>query len=229
MSRAAEEAAGFVIVRHPRARRTKLSFDPLTGRARLTLPPRAALDRALVWARGQQAWIDRQRERLPEARPFADGVAIPVDGRALTITWRPDAARLPRAEGHMLLIGGPAEHVGRRVEAWLRRHALAVLIDDTAFYADRAGVTVAGVTVGDPRGRWGSCAASGAIRYSWRLLLAPPEVRRATVAHEVAHRLHMDHSPAFHAAVARVFGRAPDVERAWLREHGAALHWYGRG
>ncbi|MBR7518504.1 DUF45 domain-containing protein, partial [Mycobacterium tuberculosis] len=83
--------------------------------------------------------------------------------------------------------------VPRRVEAWLRREALRLLSADTADYAARAGVTVARVAVGDPRGRWGSCAASGAIRYSWRLALAPAAVRRATAAHEVAHRLHMNH------------------------------------
>src|SRR3546814_3895389 len=63
--------------------------------------------------------------------------------------------------------------------------ALPILSEETAFYAGRAGVIVSQVTVGDPRGRWGSCAASGAIRYSWRLILAPDHVRRATVAHEV--------------------------------------------
>ena len=101
-----------------------------------------------------------------------------------------------------------------------RGHGLAM--------AARAGVTVARVAVADQRARWGSCSASGDIRYSWRLVLAPPPVREATVAHEVAHRLHMDHSADFHAAVARLLGRDPAPERAWLREHGARLYWLGR-
>ena len=84
------------------------------------------------------------------------------------------------------------------------------------------------IGVGDARSRWGSCSTGGDIRYSWRLILAPPEVRRATVAHEVAHRLHMNHGPDFHAAVAHLFGRDPAPERRWLREHGAALHAIGR-
>jgi predicted metal-dependent hydrolase len=53
-------------------------------------------------------------------------------------------------------------------------------------------------------------------------------VREATVAHEVAHRLHMDHGPRFHAAVAALLGRDPAAEIAWLRTHGAALYWLGR-
>lgn len=217
-----------MVVRHARARRTKLSFDPVTGRARLTLPPRASATRALAWARAQTAWIERQRAHLPEARPFVPGAVLPVDGRSLTIEWRDDAPRLPHVAGDLLLLGGPRDMVERRVTAWLRARALALLQDDTAFYAARAGVGVTGVTIGDARGRWGSCAHHGAIRYSWRLVLAPPAVRRATAAHEVAHRVHMDHSPAFHALVATLYGQDPTPERAWLRRHGAALHWYGR-
>ncbi len=216
------------MVRNPRARRTRLSFDPVSGQARLTLPPRASLAKALAWARAQSEWIAQQRERLPGARPFVSGAALPVDGQVLTIEWRADALRTPAIDRDRLVLGGPVESVSRRVELWLRRRALTLLEQDTAFYAARAGVTVSGVTIGDPRGRWGSCAHHGAIRYSWRLVLAPPAVRRATAAHEVAHRVHMNHAPAFHALVAELYGRDPSAERAWLRAHGAALHWFGR-
>ncbi|WP_394648752.1 M48 family metallopeptidase [uncultured Sphingomonas sp.] len=216
------------VVRHPRARRTRLSFDPVTGRAKLTIPPRASAAKALAWARAQEAWIAHQRSRLPGPRPFVPDATLPVDGQEVTITWRADAARLPMIDGDLLLVGGPVDLVPRRVEAWLRRRALALLEGDTAFYAARAGVLVTGVAIGDARGRWGSCAHHGAIRYSWRLVLAPPAVRRATAAHEVAHRVHMNHSAAFHTLVAELYGRDPAPERAWLRAHGAALHWFGR-
>jgi predicted metal-dependent hydrolase len=216
------------VVRNPRARRTRLSFDPVSGQARLTLPPRAPLAKALAWARAQEAWIAHQRERLPSARPFLPDATIPVDGQMLTIDWHADALRTPKVDDGRLVLGGPAESVPRRVELWLRRRALVLLEEDTAFYAARAGVSVSGIAIGDARGRWGSCAHHGAIRYSWRLVLAPPEVRRATAAHEVAHRVHMNHAPAFHALVAELFGRDPTAERQWLRANGAALHWYGR-
>ncbi|KQT35060.1 metal-dependent hydrolase [Sphingomonas sp. Leaf412] len=218
----------FDVVRHPRARRTKLSFDPLTGRARLTLPPRASLDRALLWARAQAAWVERQRAAVPAARPFVPGAILPVDGAMLTIDWREGMPRMPARADDRLVLGGPVETVARRVEAWLKRQALAVLIADTAHYAARAGVTVSTVAIGDPRGRWGSCAHDGAIRYSWRLILAPPEVRRATAAHEVAHRVHMNHSRAFHDLAARLYGADPTLQRQWLRAQGASLHWFGR-
>lgn len=216
------------MVRHPRARTLKLSLDPVTGRARLTIPRRAALAPALAWAEGKREWLADQRARLPEPRPFVPGAVLPVAGEALTISWSPGPRRTLRREEDRLTAQGELETLPRRVEAWLRREALALLSRETAEYAALAGVRVTRVAVGDARGRWGSCASSGVIRYSWRLLLAPNFVRRATVAHEVAHRIHMHHGPAFHALVAELFGADPTPARDWLRRHGAQLHWFGR-
>jgi len=217
------------VVRHPHARRAKLSLDPASGRVRLVIPVRASAKAALAWAATQSAWIERQRSALPEARPFAPGAAVPFDDSTLTIMWNEAASRRVVRIEDRLVTGGPPETLGRRIEAWLKREALRLLSEDTAYYAALAKVKVAKVSIGDARGRWGSCASSGAIRYNWRLALAPAAVRRATAAHEVAHRVHMNHSPAFHALVATLYGRNPAAERAWLRRHGAGLHWFGRG
>ena len=216
------------LVRHAQARRAKLSFDPSTGRARLTIPKRASAAKALAWAATQTAWLEAQRAQLPEGHPFVDGATIPFGDATLSIVWREGASRVVRREGDVLSLSGPQDTIARRVETWLKREALRLLTEDTVFYAERARVTVPKVAIGDARGRWGSCSSAGAIRYSWRLALAPEAVRRATAAHEVAHRVHMNHSPAFHALVAALYGRDPAPERRWLKANGAALHWYGR-
>jgi len=266
------------VVRHARARRMRLSVDPASGRVRLTIPPRASLKQAMAWANDHRGWIDAQRAKLPQGRPFVPGTTIPIEGEDVAIDWSPERSRtitlirhagpvpcssfdLPPAsqdcvrgtqsrsnttEPHdpgfaalwtpaqgrgdeRLVCGGPLEGLSRRIETWLKRRALALLTEETAEFAAKAGVTVSRVAVADPKGRWGSCASTGAIRYSWRLICAPPFVRRSTVAHEVAHRLHMDHSPAFHAAYRHLLGDDPAPARAWLRRYGATLHWVGRG
>jgi len=217
------------VVRHARARRMRLSVDPTSGRVRLTIPPRASLKQAMAWANDHRGWIDAQRAKLPEGRPFLQGAEIPIEGVEVTVDWSPDRSRTVALIDGRLVCGGPIEGLSRRIEAWLKRRALAVLTEETAEFAAKAGVTVSRVTVADPKGRWGSCASTGAIRYSWRLICAPPFVRRSTVAHEVAHRLHMDHSPAFHAAYRHLLGDDPAPARAWLRRYGATLHWVGRG
>ncbi len=83
------------------------------------------------------------------------------------------------------------------------------------------------VSIVDTRSRWGSCSPHNrSIRYSWRVIMAPPAVADYLAAHEVAHLVHADHSPAYWAVVARLVGDHRP-HRRWLRDHGAALHAVG--
>ena len=211
------------------ARGLRLSVDPVRERVLLTMPHRGSRRAALAWVEARRPWIEELLAQAPAGKPFASGTILPLDDERLTIAWRESGPRsIEKSEG-LLVCGGPLDRVPHRVHAWLRREALALLSADTAHFAQRAGVTVTRVSVGDPRRRWGSCASSGAIAFSWRLALAPRFVRRSTVAHEVAHRLHMDHSSAFHAAHAELLGEDPVRARNWLRRYGAELHLFGRG
>lgn len=216
------------VVRNARARRARLSVDSATGRVRLVLPPRASLKTALAWAAGKADWIAAQRARLPRPVPFEPGGTFPFGDGELMIAWEEATSRRIVQEGDVLRCGGPLDGLSRRIELWLKREALRVLSTETAEFAARAGVTVTKVAVGDPRTRWGSCASGGTIRYSWRLILMPAYVRRSTVAHEVGHRLHMNHGPQFHRVVALLDENDPARSHAWLRANGAALHWVGR-
>lgn len=209
------------------ARRMRLAVDPRTGDVRLTLPRRASERTARAWAETHRGWIEARLAKLPRVRSIAPGETLPLRGADVLVDWSPSYSSIVRLEGDRLQVGGPTEAVSRRVVAWLRREALTQLESETRAVAAEAGVTVGRVSIGDPKARWGSCSSKGDIRYSWRLILAPPFVLSATVAHEVAHRLHMDHSPAFHAAEKRIYGRDPARARDWLRQHGAALYWLG--
>jgi predicted metal-dependent hydrolase len=206
----------------------RLSVDPASGAVRLTLPPRGSKRDGLAWAASKQAWIDAQRARLPQAIPFVPDATIPFGDATLMLQWSATSPRTPVRIGDRLICGGPIESFAARIERWLKREALAVLTAETIEVAARAAVTIDRVAIGDPRARWGSCSASGAIRYSWRLILAPTHVRAFVVAHEVAHRRHMNHGAAFHALERELLGGDPLPAMLWLRRHGAALHWLGK-
>lgn len=212
--------------RSARARAYRLTMDGPRGELRLSLPMCASLDRALGWAQAHEPWVRKQLEKQPEAVLLRDGAVFPLEGRDRRICWVADAPRTIRVDEDRLILGGAAESVGRRVLHWLRAYAREVLEAETRALGAQHGLRVTSVGVGDPRSRWGSCTSGGAIRYSWRLILCPSSVRQATVAHELAHLLHMDHSPAFHAAHTRLLGEDPCPARAWLRAHGHGLHRY---
>jgi predicted metal-dependent hydrolase len=211
-----------------RAKVMRLRVDPRTGNVLLTVPRRVSQRRALAWAEDQRPWIEAQLAEVVPATAIVPGASVPLYGEPHLIAWD---ARRPRRIEHAdgtLHVGGPEEGLEGRVLRWLKAHAKTVLEAETRDCAARAERKVAKVAVGDPLSRWGSCSASGAIRYSWRLILAPHFVRTATVAHEVAHLVHMNHGPAFHALVAELLGADPRPARLWLRRHGATLHRIGR-
>ncbi|HEX7872037.1 MAG TPA: SprT family zinc-dependent metalloprotease [Sphingobium sp.] len=213
-----------IIRRHERARGYRLRLDR-DGAARLTMPARGSERQALAWAREQAPWIAQQLGRQDSTGcVLADGAEFPLQGTPVTIRWRPDLPRRIVLDDGEMLVGGPQDHVGERVLRWLKTHAKTVLTEETLAIAGAAGLPVRSVGIGDPVSRWGSCAADGAIRYSWRLILAPPEVRISTVAHEVAHLKHLDHSPAFHAFHRAICPSDTVAARAWLKAHGAGLH-----
>jgi predicted metal-dependent hydrolase len=215
-----------VVRRMAQARRMRLSVDPRDGGVRLILPKRASIRDALRWVEGQRAWVEKALSALPNPQPICEGVTLDVAGETLRVEIA--AVRGVRRDGERLLVAGPPDMMGHRIVRWLKKQAIERLEAETREFAARANVSVGRISVADPRARWGSCSSTGDIRYSWRLILAPPAVLESTVAHEVAHRLHMDHSPDFHAAVRRLLGRDPLAERAWLRAHGSALYWLGR-
>lgn len=217
--------------RRPGARNIRLRADSIDGAVRITLPPRGGLAEAATLLDRHRDWLARQVAGWPLPLPFVPGAVIPFDGATLVLDWAAGHPRLPQRCGDALRLGGPVDAVPARVLRWLKSAALADMEPATRQLAACVDRNVDQVRVGDTRSRWGSCAGSaagaGRIAYSWRLILAPAPVRRNVVAHEVAHLVHANHGPGFHALLAELDANGAASKR-WLRTHGAALHWVGR-
>jgi len=213
---------------HPRARVMRLRLDEARARLTLTYPRRMSRRAALEWAQRQGEWVEAQLAQLQPGEPFRAGATIPFEGQDIRLDWQEGLPRTPQLSDDRLCCGGPEAAFATRIERYLRAQARARLSAETADVAVRAGIGVRSVAVGDASGRWGSCSASGAIRYNWRLILAPPHLLRWVVAHEVAHRRHMDHGPDFRAFEAKLFDGNVAAARAELRALGPRLKRVGR-
>jgi hypothetical protein len=210
------------------AKGLRLRFDEATGTLLLTCPWRTSRRAALDWALDQRDWIEAQLARAEPGEPFEPGTTIPVEGQDVRIVWTPSALRTPQLDDAELRVGGPEEGLARRIELFLKRRALDIMSREVSEFAAAAGVSATAVSVGDAASRWGSCSSRGRIRLSWRLIFAPPEVRRYVVAHEVAHLVHLDHSARFKALEARLFGPGLAEAKAMLRRIGPRLRRVGR-
>ncbi|MFN8122606.1 MAG: SprT family zinc-dependent metalloprotease [Thermoleophilia bacterium] len=207
------------LVRSPRARRITIRVTP--EGVSVTAPRRvsaAGVERALA---ADRAWLAGALERAAALvpPPPADGAELPYLDGVLRVAV--GGTRPPRREGDVLWLpqdADPAASAERWYRAQARRH-LGALVDE---WAARMDVAPSGLAVRGQRSRWGSASARGVIALNWRLMLAPSRVGEYVVVHELAHLVHMDHSPRFWALVSAHW---PDhrADRAWLRANGAAV------
>lgn len=235
--------------RSARARRFSLQVSEARRGAVLTMPLYSSFADADEFLSRHLDWLKERVADLPKPVPFTDGAVIPLRGiahvvrfagavRRRGVVWaeepedariapawptsaRVDAWRLPR-----LHIAGAREHASRRLSDWLRRQAHCDLKLRVDLHAKRLNLRPKRIFVRDQTTRWGSCSTSGALSFSWRLVLAPPFVLDYLAAHEVAHLAHMNHGPRFWALVARTMPRHEEA-RDWLSNHGSSLHAYG--
>ena len=212
---------------HSSARSIRLRLDEARELLLLTVPRRTSRRSALQWAQQQSAWVEAQLGKIAPGEPFRPGATIPFQGGDVRLAWDPALPRSPDIVGEVLQCGGTAEAFPGRIERFLRAQARSRLTATTLELAGQADVTVGAISVGDARSRWGSCSADGAIRYNWRIILAPPHLLRWLVAHEVAHRRHMNHGPAFRALEAELYGGDVASARAELRALGPRLKRVG--
>ncbi len=209
--------------RSVRTRRFSLRVSRLDGKVTLSIPVRARDAEAMAFLRGQEGWLRATLEAMPESAvtQVGLGVAIMVEGLALTLAQ--GSGRPIRVEGDLLLVPGDPAQASVRVAAWLKVLARDRLARASSHYAGLLGRRHTRLTLRDTRSRWGSCSPDGALMYSWRLIMAPPSVLDYVAAHEAAHLVEMNHSPAYWAVVGRIFP-GWQTQRAWLHEHGQALH-----
>ncbi|MFV2035342.1 MAG: M48 family metallopeptidase [Halocynthiibacter sp.] len=212
-----------VLKRSARARRMSLRVSRLDGRVTLSLPRGLAEREAREFLSDMEDWIRKHLAEQPETVVVAVGCRLAYEGRVLTVVS--GAGRVARAEADQLIVPGHEDTAARRVRAFMKFRARINLRQASDEFSAQLGRPCGRLSLRDTRSRWGSCSSEGNLMFSWRLIMAPPDVLRYVAAHEVAHLAEMNHSAAFWRVVAQI---CPDyaAPRAWLRKNGQTLHRY---
>ncbi|WP_333793181.1 M48 family metallopeptidase [Hyphomicrobium sp.] len=217
--------------RHPGARRLTLRVSRTRRMVIVTLPVQCDLNEADSFITRNIDWVRARLDSLPDPVPFTDGVFIPLRGEAHRVVFTGPSRRGP-VERHVtesypeLRVAGREEHAPRRLRDWLMKEAHRSLDERVRFHAKRLGVTAKRIAVRDQTSRWGSCSTTGVLSFSWRLVMAPPDILDYVAAHEVAHLREMNHGPRFWELVAKTMPGLEEAKR-WLQIYGMDLHRYG--
>jgi predicted metal-dependent hydrolase len=209
-------------LRRSRRRRT-LGLTVTPQQVRIHAPswtPRAEIAAYLAQ---QRDWLDRAWRKM-QARPVAAADAgVLYLGKALTLAFEDSLFVKVYRRRATLVIESPP-HLDRQVllRSWLHQRAARLLHWRLARIARRLGRAPSRFALSDAKTQWGSCTRRGHIRLNWRLVQAPLALIDYVAAHELAHLVHLDHSPRFWAQVAQLCPE-PLARRARLRKLGNQL------
>jgi predicted metal-dependent hydrolase len=177
------------------------------------------------------AWIARKLDasrvvstRAPSLGLERTGVAW-IDGQPTPVQFTGAGRSQARLIDGVVRVDGVPKGAAAALARWYRREARRRLRATLDCEAARLGIDYGLVAVRDQRTRWGSCSRAANLAFNWRLLMAPNDVQRYVVVHELCHVRIRNHGKEFW----RLLDQAMPAWRehaAWLREHGHELRCY---
>ena len=224
-----------------RAKYLRLQVTPHEG---LVVVVPKGVDHALIapLVHEKRAWIERALARVATAKRLHEETGEPpeqIELRAIdqtyTVSYQPSSGSRTRARPHgpgRLVVHGDLHaevailHALRR---WLIREAHHHLVPWLHALAKDTGLSFEKVAIRGQKTRWGSCSARGIISINYKLLFLPRALVRYVFLHELAHTVHMDHSPDFWTLLSELEPECLRLHRE-LRASGERVPaWVDRG
>jgi predicted metal-dependent hydrolase len=199
----------------------------------VVVPARVSRARVGEFLESQSRWILKHAERWERwqaqrgPEKIEDGVQVRFRGELQVVrveAREKGRARVGREAGEIVisLPGGPEADAGAALEQWMRGRAREMVREELERLDGEGRFRYGAVCLRDQKTRWGSCSRRGNLSFNWRLIMAPPEVLRYVVAHELAHLREPNHSARFWRLVESLYGDYAEARR-WLREEAGCL------
>ena len=208
-------------------RKTIALIMELDGTLEVRAPQRMTDKQIMDFVQSKASWI-RKRQAAVQAGPpphvFQQGEEFLYLGTMYPLRHvanQRKAVHFSGAEIYLRVANVP--DAAEKIESWYRDKARQYLMVRLAYYAQRFEFSYKSLRINGARTRWGSCNAQrGSLNFTWRLMMAPPEIVDYVVVHELCHLRHANHSAAFWAEVGKIM---PDYKqrRKWLKDNGVKL------
>ncbi|MBU2590492.1 MAG: SprT family zinc-dependent metalloprotease [Nitrospinota bacterium] len=176
----------------------------------------------------KSAWIaKKQEEALRKGRDvvtykFEAGELFHYLGQGYPLTIAEHRKTLTLEANHFIL---PQKygHKGKEVFVkWYKEKALAYVGKRVDYYSHQMGLSYKSIRISSAKKRWGSCSGKGNLSFSWRLILAAPEIIDYVVIHELAHLKHHNHAKTFWLYVESILPNYK-VSKKRLKDNGHLL------
>lgn len=156
---------------------------------------------------------------------FTDGGVLPFRGKQITLSLGAHALTRLDPEKNQLQVALPVNaeesRIREAVTVWLTSEAKRVIGERYAIVSARAPKSASSWRISGAHAQWGSCSQDGSMRFSWKLIYFEDDVIDYVIAHELAHRVHMNHSSEFWKTVEQI---DPDYVRSRAKLKGVVLN-----
>ncbi|MEO0327187.1 MAG: SprT family zinc-dependent metalloprotease [Pseudomonadota bacterium] len=210
-----------------RARRLTLRILPDGSGLKITTPDHVSDHEISAFVDRNRNWVAARMKRMPDTIYVTTGAMVPYLGQEYRIekSGRLRGVVEPSMtdENPVLLVPGDDKTIGRKLLSWFKQEARRELNLAVSRHSQSLDVRPKQLRITDTTSRWGSCSTTRTLSFSWRIIMAPPEVLDYLAAHEVAHLREMNHSARFWSLVKDI---CPEMEKhkAWLKQNGTRLH-----
>jgi predicted metal-dependent hydrolase len=102
--------------------------------------------------------------------------------------------------------------------AWYKKKVQEYLHQRVDYFGRMLKFRYESIRITSAQSRWGSCSGDNHLAFSFRLIMAPPEIIDYVIVHELMHIKEKNHSPKFWKRVESVI---PEYKkhRRWLKEN----------
>ena len=191
-------------------------------------PLRASNQSIQEFVANNTRWIERTRARIktvapPPPKQYVPGEEFEYLGNTYPMEIVVDQMKsLLLEDGKFKLASCMQDKAALVFERWYKEQARQILSERVEYYARQNEFQYRKIGITSARTRWGSCSATGALNFSWRLIQAPIEAVDYVVVHELVHTVIHNHSKKFWK---RLELSMPDYRerRKWLRSNGHRL------
>jgi predicted metal-dependent hydrolase len=180
------------------------------------------------FVRTHEAWIKKTQARSKTSPPlpikhFRDGEVFPYFGKEypLSVVAHQRTVLIFRDSKFQLSFSN-FQGARQAFIDWYKKQARIDISKRVAYLARLNKFNYLKIRISSARTRWGSCSSNGTLSFTWRLVMAPPEIIDYVVLHELVHTQIRNHSKKFWFRLGEVL---PEYKTHvyWLKQNGKYL------
>jgi hypothetical protein len=197
------------------------------GKLTVRAPLRLSEARIREFVEAHANWIARNQKRVKQVavapKEYKDGEKFLFLGQAFPLVIVPRQKTYLTFDGTNFRLAKSA--IPRAQEAFVRWYKVQAYQEIQArlqVLSTRYKLDYEKLRISSARTRWGSCSTKGTLSFTWRLIMAPPQVVEYVIIHELVHTKVKNHSKEFWGGVEKIMPGYKTCVR-WLKKNGSYL------